>query len=165
MCQGRPAPWVTRPTQCLPTDKYLMPIPDPVNSQGFPRDTASNPPGIFHSSKNCRLGRPGYFPNCRLNFPAAFSRRRIRIEMGDIPGGGRACVRIRKITVALADPNYRCKRTVPALTFNATTRTSSSLLRDKNWKARKNCVLNMRGDREHAIPVQRIRIASDTLAD
>src|ERR1700747_2000679 len=65
-----PAPWLTRPTQCLPMDKYLVPIPGPANSQGFARDTASNPPGIFHNSKNCRLG---YFPNCRLNFPAAFS--------------------------------------------------------------------------------------------
>jgi hypothetical protein len=59
------APWDTRPTQCLATDKYLVPIPVAANSQGFARDTASNPPGIFHNFKNCRLGRPGYFPNRR----------------------------------------------------------------------------------------------------
>ena len=97
------APWVTRPTQCLPADKYLMSIPGPANSQGFARDTASNPPGIFHNSKNCRLGRPGYFPrifspdifpgyfpNCRLNFPAAFSRRRCALHILHVGGLSRS---------------------------------------------------------------------------
>jgi hypothetical protein len=43
-------------------DKYLMPIPGPVNSQGFARDTASTPPGIFHNSKFADWDAPDIFP-------------------------------------------------------------------------------------------------------
>src|ERR1700757_1909936 len=57
-----PAPWLMRPTQCLPMDKYLVPIPGPANSQGFARDTASNPPGIFHNFKNADWDALDIFP-------------------------------------------------------------------------------------------------------
>jgi hypothetical protein len=41
-----------------------------------------------------------------------------------------------------------------------------SVPREKNWKrvGEQTCILNMRRDCKHAVPVQRIRVAPDTLA-